>query len=71
MKNLNLKIDGMTCGHCVMHVQKALRALDGVQVGDVQIGSAHLEFDPAKRQVDDILAAIRDQGYEPSAVATA
>ena len=71
MQSLTLKIAGMTCGHCVMHVQKALRALDGVEVGQVQIGSAELQFDPAKRQVDDILAAIRDQGYEPSAVATA
>jgi copper chaperone len=71
MTSLNLKIEGMTCGHCVMGVQKALRNLDGVQVEDVKIGSAQLQFDPAKRQVDDILEAIRDQGYEPTAVASA
>ncbi len=71
MNSLNLKIDGMSCGHCVMSVQKALRALDGVQVDQVQIGSAQLHFDPSTRQVDDILNAIRDAGYEPSAVAAA
>lgn len=70
MTSLNLKIDGMSCGGCVKHVQKALGALDGVQVSDVQVGSARLEFDPAKRQVDDILAAIRDEGYEPHTVAS-
>jgi copper chaperone CopZ len=48
-----------------MHVQKALRALDGVEVQDVQIGSAALQFDPAKRTVADILDAVRDQGYTP------
>ena len=71
MTPLNLKIDGMSCGHCVMSVQKALRSLDGVQVDQVNVGSAQLQFDPAKRQLDDILTAIRDQGFEPSAVATA
>ena len=71
MTSLTLKIDGMSCGHCVMSVQKALRALDGVQVEQVQVGSAQLRFDPATRNVDDILNAIRDAGYEPSAVAAA
>jgi len=69
MTSLNLKIDGMSCGHCVGSVQKALRALDGVQVDQVLVGSAQLQFDPAKRQVDDILNAIRDAGYEPRAAA--
>lgn len=71
MQSLNLKIDGMSCGHCVMSVQKALRALDGVQVDQVLVGSAQLQFDPAKRQIDEILEAIRDEGFLPSAVATA
>ena len=71
MTSLSLKIDGMSCGHCVMSVQKALRALDGVQVDQVLVGSAQLQFDPARRQVDDILEAIRDEGFLPSAVANA
>jgi len=71
MESLTLKIDGMSCGHCVMTVQKALRALDGVQVDQVQVGSAQLQFDPATRPLDEILEAIRDAGFSPSAVATA
>lgn len=71
MSSLQLQISGMSCGHCVMHVQKALRALDGVDVQDVQIGSASLQFDPAKVQESVILEAIRDQGYEPTPVANA
>jgi copper chaperone len=69
MTSLSLKIDGMSCGHCVMSVQKALRALDGVQVEQVQVGSAQLRFDPASRSVDEIFNAIREAGFEPSAVA--
>ena len=71
MQSLTLKIDGMSCGHCVMSVQKALRALEGVQVDQVLVGSAQLQFDPARRQVNEILEAIRDEGFAPSAVATA
>ena len=71
MTSLQLTIDGMSCGHCVMAVQKALRALDGVDVQQVQIGSAVMQFDPAKRTVDDILEAVRDTGYTPHAAANA
>ncbi|MBA4072532.1 MAG: copper chaperone [Gemmatimonas sp.] len=71
MTSLNLTIDGMSCGHCVMSVQKALRALDGVEVTQVQIGSAALHYDPAKRTVEEILEAVRDQGYTPHPAATA
>ena len=70
MTSLNLTIDGMSCGHCVMSVQKALRALDGVDVQQVQIGSAALQYDPAKRTVEEILEAVRDAGYTPHAAAT-
>jgi copper chaperone len=70
MTTLTLTIDGMSCGHCVMHVQKALRALDGVEVQDVKIGSAAVQFDPAKRTIDDILEAVRDQGYTPHPAAS-
>ncbi|MDP1890736.1 MAG: cation transporter [Gemmatimonadaceae bacterium] len=71
MTSLNLTIDGMSCGHCVMAVQKALRALDGVDVQQVQIGSAALQYDPAKRTIEEILEAVRDEGFTPHAAATA
>jgi copper chaperone CopZ len=71
MTTLNLTIDGMSCGHCVMSVQKALCALDGVEVQQVLIGSAALQYDPARRTVEEILEAVRDQGYTPHMAATA
>jgi copper ion binding protein len=63
-KQTTLKIAGMSCGHCVMHVTKALKSLEGVEVGDVQIGSATVTFDPAKTSESRIAEAVRKAGYE-------
>lgn len=38
-----LAIDGMTCGHCVQAVTKALSAVPGVKVRSVAVGSAVIE----------------------------
>ena len=37
MTRTTLEIDGMTCGHCVAAVRKALQSLDGVEVEQVAI----------------------------------
>ena len=66
METLNLTIDGMSCGHCVARVSKALDAMEGLDVGAVRIGAAELRYDPERRSVDDILEAVRDAGYQPS-----
>jgi len=63
MERLNLTIEGMTCDHCVRAVRGRLEHTPGVRVGDVRIGSAVLEYDPAATNVDDIEEAIADEGY--------
>ena len=73
MKSLELKIDGMSCGHCLARVEKALKKVDGVAVGPVRIGYAQLFYDPAKGTAAAVLAALDEAGYsarilEPSAV---
>lgn len=40
MEMLTMNISGMTCGHCVGQVTKALESLDGVEVEQVKVGSA-------------------------------
>ena len=67
MQTLNLTLTGMSCGHCVARVTKTLSAVDGLEVDAVRIGAAELRYDPARRSVDDILEAVRDAGYEPTA----
>ena len=63
MENLSLTIEGMSCAHCLHAVRGRLEKTDGVRVKSVQIGSAVLEYDPAKTSVDDIEEAIADEGY--------
>ncbi len=63
MERIKLKIDGMTCGHCVSAVDKALKRVDGVTVEQVGVGSAVLSFDAATTSTDVITQAVEDEGY--------
>jgi copper chaperone len=66
VRSVELSISGMSCGHCVARVTKALTALEGLEVENVRIGAAELRFDPTRRSIADILEAVRDAGYEAS-----
>ena len=69
MATLSLSISGMSCGHCVAAVSSALKAIDGVEPKDVQIGSATVEYDAAKVTPAQVAQAVTEEGYV--AVATA
>ena len=64
-KELNLTIEGMTCGHCEMSVSKELSKLDGsanVTV-DAKSGKATLQVaDTVKNE--DLEAAVSEAGYK-------
>lgn len=64
MAELELKISGMSCGHCVNAVREALEELDGVDVRNVEIGSAAVVYDPSRSTAADIEGAIEDAGYQ-------
>ncbi len=40
---ITLSIDGMSCGHCVNAVTKALSVVPGVKVRSVAVGTAQIE----------------------------
>ncbi len=63
MKTQVLKIEGMSCGHCVMSVKMELGKLEGVVVEDVQIGKAKIQFDETKITDKQIAATIEGAGY--------
>ncbi len=63
MKQETLKIEGMSCHHCVMAVKKELNKLENVKVNDVQIGSANVEFDETKVDEKTLADAIEEAGY--------
>lgn len=60
-----LVIEGMSCGHCVKHVQEALEKLDGVQSVRVSLEgkTAILEL---SYEVDEekIKAVVEEIGYD-------
>ncbi|MBI5474026.1 MAG: heavy-metal-associated domain-containing protein [Ignavibacteriae bacterium] len=67
MKSEELKIEGMSCGHCVMSVKKELGKLSGVVVEDVQIGKARVQYDESKVSRSDLVRAIDEAGYKVAA----
>jgi copper chaperone len=63
MEKLTMNISGMTCGHCVGQVTKALKSLDGVQVEQVKVGLATVAYDPSRTSPDQLAQAVEDAGY--------
>lgn len=68
MEPMTLKIDGMSCGHCVARVEKALKNLEGVGVRKVVVGSADIVYDPERTPFNRIREALDDAGYTATPV---
>jgi copper chaperone len=63
MESTTIGISGMSCGHCVAAVKGALGRLDGVEVREVKVGSATVEYDPRAVSPERIARAIEDEGF--------
>jgi copper chaperone CopZ len=63
---MKMKIEGMTCGHCVSSVKTALENVPGVTSAqvDLEAGEATVQGDVG---ADLLIAAARDQGFEARA----
>ena len=59
-----LKIEGMTCGHCVRSVTKALEGVPGVQsaAGDLAAGTASVVHDGTTLP-EALAKAVEEEGY--------
>lgn len=68
-KRVALEIQGMTCGHCVAAVKKALAAVPGVSDLAVTLDPprAILTFDLERADVSRLLGAVSEAGYSASA----
>lgn len=64
---ISIKVEGMSCQHCVMRIKKALDALKGIQDSDVQIGLVKVKFDEKNVKKEDIEKAITNAGYKVAA----
>ena len=70
MQTIQLTIEGMSCGHCVARVRRALESLEGVEVRSVDVGSAAADLDPARTSPGHLIRAVDDLGFTASVAAT-
>ena len=66
MKEVTLKVSGMSCNHCVMHVTNALKDLEGVADARVSLGdkTASVSYDETLVDTAKMAEAIKEAGYK-------
>ena len=65
VESRQIKVTGMSCAHCVAHVEKAVAALKGVKSVKVDLASSMMsvQFDPGQTGVPAISQAVKEAGY--------
>ena len=63
MREVTLKVSGMSCSHCVRAVEEALGDVPGATVESVVIGRATVQVDDSV-PVGALIDAVSDAGYE-------
>lgn len=68
-----LDVTGMSCPSCMRHVNDALGSLPGVAGVEVRLGDGKVvvQHEPDKAPIDNLMAALREAGYESSPSAAA
>lgn len=66
MEQQTLKVNGMSCGHCVNSIEGSVGKLTGVSSVKVHLseGKVDVEFDPSEITLETIKETIDDQGYD-------
>ncbi|MCE1157875.1 MAG: heavy-metal-associated domain-containing protein [Spirochaetia bacterium] len=59
-----LKIEGMSCGHCVMHVRSALEEVPGVKSAKVDLLERTAMVDGDSLNDQALRAAVAEAGYK-------
>ena len=65
MAAVQLRVTGMTCGHCQQTVEDALKNVKGVYAVfvDLQAMTAEVDYDEHRATVEDLTAAVEQTGY--------
>ncbi|MBX0313953.1 copper chaperone CopZ [Planococcus sp. N064] len=66
MMNETLKVQGMSCAHCVNAVESSVGELQGVSSVKVDLGKGEVSvaYDNSKTSLNQIQETIEDQGYD-------
>lgn len=68
--NIEFHVQGMTCQGCVRSVEMKLSKVPGVASARVDLGAekATVEYDDARTNADQMIAAVEQIGYHASRV---
>jgi copper ion binding protein len=65
-----LTVEGMTCGHCVGHVESALKEVEGVTAVEVNLEAKKAVVESVGDiDAESLKKAVAEAGYSVSAVA--
>jgi copper chaperone len=64
MQKVTLKVEGMSCGHCVNAVENAIKQAGAAGSVDLASGTVTVEYDESKVTLEQLKNAIEDQGYD-------
>jgi len=67
-EKIKLDVKGTACSGCAVHVESALKKIDGVKKVKVKAKKARVEveYDPKVTETQKIVEAIKKMGYEAS-----
>jgi copper ion binding protein len=66
-KQIELSVQGMTCNHCVMRVEKALSEVEGVRSVEVNLEENRATVTVASSSeptVEALVVAVQEAGYQ-------
>jgi copper chaperone len=66
MEKVTLKVEGMSCGHCVKAIEGNVGELKGVSTVkvDLESGKVDIEYKSDEVTLETIKETIDDQGYD-------
>ncbi|HTH13397.1 MAG TPA: cation transporter [Spirochaetia bacterium] len=68
---IQVSIEGMTCGHCVARVEKALQGVPGAAGVKVDLKKNRAELEKNGVTEDQIRAAVTEAGYSVTGISEA
>lgn len=63
-ETIEMKIDGMTCDHCVRAVTEAITGVAGVTDASVDLDAGAASLTGEGVDLEAVVAAITEEGYE-------
>lgn len=64
MQNQTLKVEGMSCNHCVNSIEGALRNIGVTGKVDLKSGTVQVQYDENNVNLEKIKQEIEEQGYD-------